>query len=673
MKKNYVCTIACCRLLIVLCCFGLPELIYAAAQNEALAVERMPGMTVLNTDRPIVASDGPTNGPTNRHTITITGGRFSGVTIGPVTVPESEPRYRFGGGFESRMSETVQPPLRPENMSELTHRIDSLNQANVATHSAYTLGQCGFFSPDGSDRLQCFSCRVVLGSWKESDHILERHMRNCGQCNHLDVLCRTPAPINIAMQKCSARIRSCAALPASAFSDSRTAISFGMAGLYALGSGDKVKCFYCDGGLENWEPSDDPLDEHARWFPNCALVAQLKTPEEIQAILNRHNDNFIPFYKKCISAGPFLEGIYNLRVHSLTNRIASFQSQAAQWSQEIIKKLSLAGFSLSGNDSEKASCLKCDFSQRIDELLSFGPAESHQLQNFTDNPCPFVSQTMFLTENVPPSAQATAYQGEDVLQQAFALLVQQGYATGIVEEGINALDRNELLLPVDRLVAVLQARLSMRGEQEISLSDIASTFLGRGFSDEQINSAVSVLLDRTMPITHATVEQVLNANNTRRGGENMRSVDDLMARLGAAMGAAGAGFSQARNPIHNAQGGSGMTFRTRRNDSTPTVIIRNIMMRNGEFLQRQPAQFGTGFRGARTSTQPFNRIDSQNLTRVTGDNDPEACCICYSYKADHIYYPCGHLTVCGGCAARASENGCPTCRVGVEDIIKVHR
>ena len=35
---------------------------------------------------------------------------------------------------------------------------------------------------------------------------------------------------------------------------------------------DYVKCFYCDGGLCNWELGDDPWIEHAKWFPDCEFV-----------------------------------------------------------------------------------------------------------------------------------------------------------------------------------------------------------------------------------------------------------------------------------------------------------------------------------------------------------------------------------------------------------------
>ena len=28
-----------------------------------------------------------------------------------------------------------------------------------------------------------------------------------------------------------------------------------------IGTGDQVQCFYCDGGLQNWEPDDDVWEE----------------------------------------------------------------------------------------------------------------------------------------------------------------------------------------------------------------------------------------------------------------------------------------------------------------------------------------------------------------------------------------------------------------------------
>ena len=39
------------------------------------------------------------------------------------------------------------------------------------------------------------------------------------------------------------------------------------AGFFFLGERDRVKCWYCNGGLQNWELDDEPWIEHAKWFP----------------------------------------------------------------------------------------------------------------------------------------------------------------------------------------------------------------------------------------------------------------------------------------------------------------------------------------------------------------------------------------------------------------------
>ncbi|XP_063445445.1 baculoviral IAP repeat-containing protein 2-like [Mytilus trossulus] len=37
---------------------------------------------------------------------------------------------------------------------------------------------------------------------------------------------------------------------------------------------DLYRCFFCGGGLRNWEPVDQPWEEHAHWYPECPFVRQ---------------------------------------------------------------------------------------------------------------------------------------------------------------------------------------------------------------------------------------------------------------------------------------------------------------------------------------------------------------------------------------------------------------
>jgi len=59
------------------------------------------------------------------------------------------------------------------------------------------------------------------------------------------------------------------------------------AGLYYLGERDRVKCWYCNGGLQNWARFDNPWFEHAKWFPTCEYLLQKKGPEFVVNVFNR--------------------------------------------------------------------------------------------------------------------------------------------------------------------------------------------------------------------------------------------------------------------------------------------------------------------------------------------------------------------------------------------------
>lgn len=47
------------------------------------------------------------------------------------------------------------------------------------------------------------------------------------------------------------------------------------------GLSDHVRCFHCGNGLHNWETSDIPWIEHARWYPDCYYVKITKGQEFI--------------------------------------------------------------------------------------------------------------------------------------------------------------------------------------------------------------------------------------------------------------------------------------------------------------------------------------------------------------------------------------------------------
>ncbi|KAI8745470.1 baculoviral IAP repeat-containing protein 2 isoform X1 [Biomphalaria glabrata] len=81
-------------------------------------------------------------------------------------------------------------------------------------------------------------------------------------------------------------------------------------GFYYAGYADCARCFYCSGGLRNWEDEDIVWVEHARWFPNCAYVRQKMGQVFVDIVqeLNKTNDHItfkMVSEKMCAAASAF--------------------------------------------------------------------------------------------------------------------------------------------------------------------------------------------------------------------------------------------------------------------------------------------------------------------------------------------------------------------------------
>jgi len=62
------------------------------------------------------------------------------------------------------------------------------------------------------------------------------------------------------------------------------------AGFYYFGIKDMVKCFFCNGGLKNWDHNDDPFEDHVRWFPKCQFIRQLMGAEFVEHIKDKYKN-----------------------------------------------------------------------------------------------------------------------------------------------------------------------------------------------------------------------------------------------------------------------------------------------------------------------------------------------------------------------------------------------
>ncbi|XP_062607654.1 uncharacterized protein LOC134269469 [Saccostrea cucullata] len=111
-----------------------------------------------------------------------------------------------------------------------------------------------------------------------------------GREAQLEALRRDPMGINFDRPKYPSY--AILAVRISSFTDWPTAMTqtprdMALAGFFYAGYGDYTRCFFCGGGLRNWEAGDDPWVEHARWFSKCAFVRQNRGQQFIDLVLRR--------------------------------------------------------------------------------------------------------------------------------------------------------------------------------------------------------------------------------------------------------------------------------------------------------------------------------------------------------------------------------------------------
>ncbi|KAM4610822.1 baculoviral IAP repeat-containing protein 7 [Polymixia lowei] len=207
-----------------------------------------------------------------------------------------------------------EPQMRGEGVRLRTF----LNWPADAPVTAGDLAQAGFFFLGPEDKVQCFCCGGVLRYWVHGDSPAAEHKRHFPTCSFMLGSAVGNIPLYIApgssdsvdgqllsqLQRMTVDDQGTAGqavYPEMEEEDSRlttfhnwpTGASvqpdvLARAGFFYTGHGDNVKCFYCDGGLRNWEPGDDPWQEHAKWFPRCEFLLQSRGQGYVNNIQDAH-------------------------------------------------------------------------------------------------------------------------------------------------------------------------------------------------------------------------------------------------------------------------------------------------------------------------------------------------------------------------------------------------
>ncbi|KAI8421759.1 hypothetical protein MSG28_009723 [Choristoneura fumiferana] len=215
-------------------------------------------------------------------------------TLPLVSLPVFEP------GAGSPASSPGTPPAtlsadKPDNhglspdMCREDIRLKTFDKWPLTFLSPQTLARNGFYYLGRGDEVRCAFCKVEIMRWEEGDDPAKDHQRWAPQCPFLRKHGVTGnVPIDpaeaVGHDECGVRAP---LLPAPASICPALFIpNTPEAGFYYTGHSDKTKCFYCDGGLKDWESHDIPWEQHARWFDRCAYVQLVKGRDYVQKVIS---------------------------------------------------------------------------------------------------------------------------------------------------------------------------------------------------------------------------------------------------------------------------------------------------------------------------------------------------------------------------------------------------
>lgn len=153
--------------------------------------------------------------------------------------------------------------------------------------SAESMIMAGWFSCNVGDRVICIYCNKICQNWTADDNPIEIHKELSPQCSFVrsmnpakkppkvinDTLSEKFQPCNPAMAEISRRQ---ATFSQANWPESSPSVDdLVRAGFYATNIANTVTCFYCNGSLHKWGSNDNPMIEHARWFPQCTYAKHL--------------------------------------------------------------------------------------------------------------------------------------------------------------------------------------------------------------------------------------------------------------------------------------------------------------------------------------------------------------------------------------------------------------
>ncbi|XP_073343475.1 E3 ubiquitin-protein ligase XIAP [Pagrus major] len=187
-------------------------------------------------------------------------------------------------------------PMAPHMRSEEARFKTFSSWPSSAPVRPRDLAQAGLHYIGESDRVQCFCCGGMLGGWEAGDIAWGEHAKHFPYCFFIlghDVG-NIPFQGGMEEEECSSSQNASTRVQMGRFEERLGSFAgvqhpidperLARAGFYSTGTGDKVLCFRCGGGLKGWQPEEDPWEEHAKHYPGCSFLLAEKGQEFVSNI-----------------------------------------------------------------------------------------------------------------------------------------------------------------------------------------------------------------------------------------------------------------------------------------------------------------------------------------------------------------------------------------------------
>ena len=504
--------------------------------------------------------------------------------------------------------------------------------------SPKALAQAGFYYCGPDDMVQCAWCYGKLQGWEQGDNPLREHAKHFASCpkfgdrkadnasslvnihhtqedllpnnlsgDDLGILTVRPSNPQFAIE----------ALRLESFKSSwptnltQTPENLSSAGFFYDGYSDNVKCFFCDGGLCNWESEDDPWTEHARWFPNCGFLKQVRGSKYIQKVQDIG-----------VNGGPVTlgnEGFQGMTSSNYENHVATWTNKHSPSRSITMDQKREVRASISSTSVVKA--LEAIEMAKTNKLLA---GDGH----FPDDEA-LIGASLFANDQLMTQSPYSEALGETTptISKNYAVAKRNNSSPS---RGLTMDQKREVRAAMSSpsVVKALEAGISKEAI-EMGIKNRLLAGNGHFWDDDSLIDASLLVNDQLMvqsPSSEATNVGSSKTYNDKKQDKKQKK-------------------------------------RWKNKDSPPPDHIKE-----SEKLAISPEVQTTlklhSSDGGDLNKADIKSLKEENLKLI----EQRLCKICMDKEVSIVFLPCGHLMSCGKCSP--ALRNCPICRLAIKGSVK---